>query len=68
MDELVFFELSCRQCGTRFHVCRPDYRGQTYCGDDCRDLAQAASHRLASAKHQRSEEGGKITPHISEIW
>src|SRR6266481_3858900 len=57
MDELVVFALTCRYCGKTFIVCRPDYRGQGYCTDVCRDLEQSALRRLANAKHQRSEEG-----------
>jgi hypothetical protein len=57
MDELVVFELTCSYCAKKFVVCRPDYRGQGYCKDVCRELEQAALRRLANAKHQRSEEG-----------
>jgi len=57
MDELVVFELTCSYCAKTFVVCRPDYRGQGYCKDVCRELGQAALRRLANAKHQRSEEG-----------
>src|SRR6185436_5900192 len=57
MDELVVFALSCSYCGKTFVVCRPDYRGQGYDTDVCRELEQAALRRLANAKHQRSEEG-----------
>ena len=57
MDELVVFALSCNYCGKTFVVCRPDYRGQGYDTDVCRELEQAALRRLANAKHQRSEEG-----------
>jgi len=57
MDELVVFELTCGYCAKTFVVCRPDYRGQSYCKDVCRELEQAALRRLANAKHQRSEEG-----------
>src|SRR5262245_34844586 len=57
MDELIFFALACRYCWRRFVVCRPDYRGQSYCTDICRELEQSALRHLANAKHQRSEEG-----------
>src|SRR5713226_8603384 len=57
MDELVVFELTCSYCGDKFVVCRPDYRGQSYCKDVCRKLEQPARRRLTNAKHQRSEEG-----------
>ena len=54
MDELDVFELSCSHCGETFHVCRRDYRGQGYCSEPCRELAQGAIRRRANAKHQRS--------------
>src|SRR5215475_10848583 len=57
MDELLVFELDCGCCGRRFHVCRPDYRGQGYCSEDCRKFEQAALRRRANARHQRSDEG-----------
>src|SRR5262245_18578383 len=57
MDELVAFELTCSYCRKTFVVCRPDYRGQSYCKDVCRELEQSALRRPANAKHQRSEEG-----------
>ena len=57
MDELDVFALTCAYCAAPFVVCRPDYRGQSYCGDECREYGRAAIRRLASAKHQRSDEG-----------
>ena len=33
MDELVVFAVTCSYCGKQFVVCRPDYRGQSYCKD-----------------------------------
>jgi hypothetical protein len=57
MDELVVFKLGCGGCRKGFVVCRPDYRGQGYCNDACRELEQAALRRLRNARHQRSDEG-----------
>src|SRR5262245_45248868 len=57
MDELVVFALTCSYCRKQFVVCRPDYRGQSFCKEVCRELEQSALRRLANAKHQRSEEG-----------
>jgi hypothetical protein len=57
MDEFVVFALVCGLCRRRFHVCRPDYRGQGYCTEVCSDLEKAALHRQATARHQRSDEG-----------
>lgn len=47
----------CRLCRTVFGVCRPCFRGQRYCGKDCRRQARAESHREANRKHQRTPEG-----------
>src|SRR3954463_14906120 len=57
MDALVVFRLSCSGCRRGFVVCRPDYRGQGYCNDGCRELEQAALRRRTNARHQRSSEG-----------
>jgi hypothetical protein len=48
------YELTCLWCVMTFFICRPDYRGQEYCGDDCRKHGYAANHRVASARHERS--------------
>ncbi len=48
------YELTCPWCMTTFAICRRDYHGQRYCGDVCRKRAAAASHRLASARYERS--------------
>src|SRR3954471_82664 len=57
MDEFVIFELRCGRCLTTFFVCRPDYRGQVYCSAECSELEEAALHRAANTRHQRSDEG-----------
>src|SRR5215471_11289427 len=57
MGGLAIYQLRCESCLTAFHVCRPDYRGQRYCDEDCREVEQAARHRLSSARHQRSDLG-----------
>ena len=51
--------LRCRGvgCGAVFYICRSCYRGQAYCGDECRAPAQRRQRRTANAKHQRSPEG-----------
>lgn len=47
----------CRWCRAVFGVCRPCFRGQRYCAQDCREEARAESHRQANRKHQRTPEG-----------
>ena len=51
--------LRCRGvgCGAVFYICESCYRGQAYCGDECRAPAQRRQRRTANAKHQRSPEG-----------
>lgn len=52
--DVPVYELSCLWCVATFVVCRRDYRGHEYCGDECREHAAAASHRAASARYERS--------------
>jgi hypothetical protein len=56
MDAVPLYVLVCARCAVAFFVCRRDYRGQTYC-PTCQPLERAAQHRLANARHQRSDEG-----------
>ena len=48
------YDLTCFWCFATFFVCRRDYRGQGYCRKVCRKHAGAASHRLSSARYERS--------------
>ena len=47
----------CQRCGAVFGVCRPCFRGQSYCGQDCRKRARGEKQREANRKHQRTPEG-----------
>ena len=55
MDTNVpLYALTCGWCSTRVVLCRRHFHGQRYCGEPCRRRGAAASHRLASARYQRS--------------
>jgi hypothetical protein len=49
--------LSCRGCGVEFHVCRPCWRVQRYCGQPCSKLARRNSHRQSQKKYSKTPKG-----------
>src|SRR5262245_47024537 len=53
-DRLSLYELRCLWCAGTYFVCRRDFRGQWYCSQACRVASQAANHRQASARYERS--------------
>ena len=57
--EVVWRELVCQGsgCGVTFYICGCCYRGQVYCGDECRKRAELQQHRHSNRKHQDSPEG-----------
>src|SRR5882724_174051 len=58
MDDKLLLRLErCGRCLHLFAICRCCYRGQTYCGDDCRVPARAAQKSAARATYQGSPEG-----------
>ena len=46
-----------RVCGVMFYICSSCYRGQVYCGDECRRRMRRQQMRVANRKHQDSPEG-----------
>ena len=40
-----------------FYICRSCYRGQVYCGDECRRRMRRQQRRAANRRHQQSWEG-----------
>ena len=58
-QEVVFRRLFCRGsgCGVMFYICRSCYRGQAYCGDECRGRMRREQKRRAKRRHQQSREG-----------
>ena len=55
LDELR--EVTCRQCGRVFYLCRSCDRGQCYCSDECRATARRAKLQRARAKYAHSARG-----------
>ncbi len=47
----------CRRCGQIFYVCHQCWRGQAYCSDQCRDIAQLEAHCIAQQKYRQTEKG-----------
>lgn len=47
----------CKWCGQVFYVCRPCFRGQVYCCEDCAQEGYRAVQDEARSRHQSSEEG-----------
>jgi hypothetical protein len=47
----------CVRCSGQFNVCRPCYKGQWYCSQQCTQLARKTSIRRASKKYQASLKG-----------
>ena len=50
-------ELTCRQCGLRFYVCRRCWRGQAYCCDPCRKAVRSHAHREAQRRYRATLKG-----------
>src|SRR5436190_2192912 len=58
MDDKLLLRLErCGRCLHLFAICRCWYRGQTYCGDDCRVPARAEQKSAARATYQGTPEG-----------
>ena len=57
--EVVWRQLFCRGsgCGVMFYICGSCYRGQVYCGDECRRRMRRQQMRRAKRRHQDSPEG-----------
>jgi len=55
MAEASFRQRFCRAigCGVMFFICRPCYRGQTYCGDECRRRSRRQQLRQANQRYQQ---------------
>jgi hypothetical protein len=56
-DKLLLCLERCGACGGLFALCRPCYRGQSYCDEACRGPARAAQKKQARADHQASPLG-----------
>ena len=56
---LLLVEVGCRWCGLRFYVCRRCWRGQAYCGEECRRLGRGRVHREAQRRYRQTAKGKK---------
>lgn len=53
----LLIELECKNCKTRFYICRNCYYGNVYCCSTCRIEAQILAHRKAQKKYRATEKG-----------
>ena len=56
---MLLQEVTCRWCGKVFCVCQSCWRGQCYCGKECRRAAKRQAHRKAELRYRRTEKGKK---------
>lgn len=54
---ILLLEVQCKWCGMVFHVCRSCWRGQAYCGDECRISGKRHAHRESQRRYRRSTKG-----------
>jgi hypothetical protein len=56
--EVPFRQQFCRAigCGLMFFICRPCYRGQAYCSDECRRKSRREQLREANQRYQQDPE------------
>lgn len=57
-SEVSFRQLFCRGagCGLMFFICRPCYRGQAYCSDECRRVSRQQQRRKANRRYEQDPE------------
>ena len=57
-SEVAFRQLFCRsvECGEMFFICRPCYRGQAYCSDECRQKMRRQQRQKANRRYQQDPE------------
>ncbi len=51
------FVITCRQCQSRFYICKSCFRGHVYCSPTCKKIGYSARQRIARKKHASSLEG-----------
>ena len=56
--EVVWRQLFCRGlgCGVMFYICGSCYRGQVYCGDECRRRMRRQQRRRANRRYEQDPE------------
>ena len=57
-SEVSFRQLFCRaaDCGVMFFICRPCYRGQAYCSEECRRQCRQQQRQKANRRYQQDPE------------
>jgi len=57
-SEVSFRQLFCRaaDCGVMFFICRPCYRGQAYCSEECRHQSRQQQRQKANRRYQQDPE------------
>ena len=56
---LLLILIHCRWCGLDCYICRPCFRGQAYCSDECRIEGRLKNRRKAQRKYRRTPKGKK---------
>ncbi len=51
--------IECKRCSLEFLICRSCWRGQAYCSEACRQIAQKEGHCIAQHKYRQTEKGKK---------
>lgn len=57
-SEVAFRQLFCGAtgCGAMFFICSPCYRGQRYCGDECRRNSRREQRQKANRRYRQDPE------------
>jgi hypothetical protein len=57
-SEVAFRQLFCRRagCGEMFFICRPCFRGQVYCSEECRQWSRREQRRKANQRYREDPE------------
>lgn len=56
----LLLHINCKHCHQDFLLCRCCYRGQRYCCNECRIIAQLESRRRAQKQYRQTENGRKV--------
>ena len=55
----LLLQIRCKWCELVFNVCRSCWRGQVYCGEDCRICGRREKHRKAQKLYRQTKKGKK---------
>ena len=59
MSILLLRQIRCSWCDFVFYVCWCCWRGQAYCGDECRIAGKRKNHREAQRRYRQTSKGKK---------